>query len=570
MPAGASAEAASDVQGGVTVADVQAELDALQMELAQAREAALAATRAKDLFLANMSHELRTPFDALIGLLQLLKQTPLDASQRVYVDKAEASARSLLVLLGDLLDLARIEASRLEIEATDFSLAGLIDAVLAVFADSARGKGLFLQADIDPALGDARIGDRARLKQVLTNLVGNAVKFTRVGGIRIEVAPAASGLVADGGEPIRFTVADTGIGIAPEQREAIFERFQQADPSMTRAFGGAGLGLAICKGLVSVLGGEIGVDSEPGMGSRFSVVLPLPAAPEAGRPRAAKRAPEPGADAGAAAPRPLAGLRVLVAEDNEVNRFVAEEMLGKLGAHVDTAENGALAVQRVLAAKPGYDAVLMDLQMPVLSGLDATRLLRVEPGLEGLPILAMSATLRAPERAACAAAGMNGVIPKPTDWPAAVRLILDLCGRTATPTSTPAPPARASALAPPPAPGQRGLVDLHAALQRVDGSAPTYCAMARRFLAGEPERRQRLLASLEQGMDDAAEQLHSLRGAALALGAVELADFARALEDALGVGLGSSLGGLAVQLDALCSDSVAALRLAVEALEAGG
>jgi two-component system, sensor histidine kinase and response regulator len=552
------------------VADMQAELEALQAELAQARAAALAATRAKDLFLANMSHELRTPFDALIGLLQLLKQTPLDGDQRTYVDKAEASARSLLVLLGDLLDLARIEASRLEIEATDFSLAALIDEVLAVFADCARGKGLTLQADIDPALGDARVGDRARLKQVLTNLVGNAVKFTRVGGIRIEVAPAAGAAAADGGEPIRCTVVDTGIGIAPEQREVIFERFTQADASMTRAFGGAGLGLAICKGLVSVLGGEIGVDSEPGVGSRFSVVLPLPAARGGGWPRAAKRAPEPGAEAVAAAPRPLAGLRVLVAEDNEVNRFVAQEMLGKLGAHVDTAVNGEAAVQRALAAKPGYDLVLMDLQMPVLSGLDATRLLRVEPGLERLPILAMSATLRAPEREACAAAGMNGVIPKPTDWPAAVRLILDLCGRTATPTSTPAPPARASALAPPSAPGQRGLVDLHAALQRVDGSAPTYCAMVRRFLAGEPERRQRLLASLAQGADDAAEQLHSLRGAALALGAVELADFSRALEDALGVGLGNSLGGLAAQLDALWGDSVAALRHIVEGLDAGG
>jgi signal transduction histidine kinase/HPt (histidine-containing phosphotransfer) domain-containing protein len=544
-----------------------------QAELARAREAALAATRAKDLFLANMSHELRTPFDALIGLLQLLHQTPLDARQRTYVDKAEAAARSLLVLLGDLLDLSRIEAGRLELEATDFSLAGLIDEVLAVFDAAARGKGLDLRAEIQPALGDVWVGDRARLKQVLTNLVGNAVKFTPQGGVRVEVgAESPDAQSADGCVAIHFVVADTGIGIAPEQRALIFERFQQADSSMTRAFGGAGLGLAICKGLVDVMGGAIGVDSEPGAGSRFRVVVPLCAgrAPTPTRQLGAAPGFGPGVDGRAAAPSPLAGLRVLVVEDNEVNRFVAQEMLGKLGASVDTAVDGEAGVQRVLKAQPGYDLVLMDLQMPVLSGLDATRLLRVEPAFQDLPILAMSATLRAPEREACAAAGMNGVIPKPTDWPAAVRQILHLCGRTG-PLPPQPPPLSLSPrpAAPPAAPGHRPLLDLRAALHRVDGSVPTYCGMARRFLAAEQERRQCLLASLEQGASDAAEQLHTLRGAALALGAEELADFARALEDALGVGLGSSLGGLAGQLDALWRDSVAALRHEVEELEAG-
>jgi PAS domain S-box-containing protein len=494
------------------------------------------ASRAKNLFLANMSHELRTPFDAVIGLLQLLEQSHLDERQRDYVDKAQQSARSLLNLLADLLDVSRIEAGKLELEEAPFSLHGLIAGVVALFSPTARAKGLILDSHLDPELADIWIGDRARLLQILTNLVSNAVKFTSQGAIRIRVEPA---------EPagVRLHVTDQGIGIAPEHLGVIFDSFQQLDPSLTRRLSGTGLGLAICKGLVGRLGGEIQVESTPGVGSRFSVVVPLRPDPAPGRaapPVAGSLSQRP-----ASAPPNLNGLRLLVAEDSEVNRFVAQEMLSQLGAQVEVAEHGEAAVRLALEAEPGYDLILMDLQMPVLNGLEASRRLRATPRTRALPMLAMTANVRAADRLAAEQAGMSGFLAKPIDWLAAAGRILELCGhRDDAPAPWPDRQAASTALPHPPG------FDLPGALERLDGARPIYCAMAKRFLDIETAIHRDLMAHLDQNDRTAAiKVLHPVRGTALSLGALALAEAMHALEQALRAPTGADVTALIAQLE---------------------
>ncbi|WPL17309.1 Sensory/regulatory protein RpfC [Thiorhodovibrio winogradskyi] len=538
-----------------------------ELSLIQAKEQAEEASRAKSRFLANMSHELRTPFDAVIGLLQLLEQTPLNDRQHGYVDRARQSARSLLALVGDLLDFSRIEAGKLELEEMPFSLSGLVAEVVSLFAPSARAKGLTLEGRIDPRLTDAWIGDRARLHQILTNLVGNAVKFTPRGAIRVEVDSAAERVAgvrdADASVPLRFSVTDQGLGIGPEHLEVIFDSFQQLDPSMTRRFGGTGLGLAICKGLVTLLGGEIQVESTPGTGSCFRFVLPLRQDPAPGR--AAAPVTSPRSQGAGSAPPSLGGLRLLVAEDSEVNRFVAQEMLTSLGARVDVADNGETAARLALEADPRYDLVLMDLQMPLLSGLDVSRRLRAMDPTRTTPILAMTANVRAGDRLAAEDAGMSGFLAKPIDWPAAAARILALCGHGAGDLNTAHRPAGgAPSVALPSLPG----LDLAGALDRLEGSRPIYCAMAKRFLDTETEIFRRLMRHLDQDSESTAiKALHPVRGTALALGALPLAEVAHRLEEALRMQASTDVATLKAQLEVRWGETLANLRQAVAALE---
>jgi PAS domain S-box-containing protein len=375
-----------------------------ERRLAQARDAAEAASRAKSAFLANTSHELRTPLNAIVNASELALEAPAPQARR-YVQQVAESARSLSGIISDILDLSKIEAGKLLVESRPFDLGELMRAVERSHALQARAAGLDLGVELAPELQGTLVrGDATRVRQILGNFVGNALKFTPSGEVRLQGSRTPAGRV-------RLVVSDTGPGIAPQAVQRLFQRFSQADESITRRHGGTGLGLAICRELAHLMQGEVGVDSEPGRGSRFWVELPLP---EVGR---ADPLPPP---AGAADPpaATLQGARVLVVEDNPVNMMIAVAMLQRWGAAVEQATDGLQAlqaVQRAADAGSPFDAVLMDVQMPVMSGHEAARALRdVEAGAH-VPIIALTAAALVTEREQALAAGMDDFLTKPID-----------------------------------------------------------------------------------------------------------------------------------------------------------
>jgi PAS domain S-box-containing protein len=381
--------------------------------LTEARERALEASRLKSRFLAAMSHEIRTPMNGVLGLATLLLRTSLDETQHRYADGIRIAGEALLTVLNDVLDLSKLEAGRVDLERVDLDLGAVVDEVVALVAASARAKNL-------PVVGDradlpAVLGDPGRVRQVLLNLAANAVKFTERGEVVVRVRaervePAA--VVA------RLEVADSGIGIRPEDRERIFDAFTQADASTTRRFGGTGLGLSISRHLVEAMGGRIGVVSEPGRGSVFWCEIPFERA--AGRPAPAPSAPAPSAPASSPAgsasgsdPGKASGRGVvLVAEDNDINQLVATALLAQLGYEADVAGDGRVALD--LVSRRRYDAVLMDCQMPEMDGYAATaELRRREAGGPRTPVIALTAGARAEDRDRCLAAGMDDHLAKP-------------------------------------------------------------------------------------------------------------------------------------------------------------
>ncbi len=367
--------------------------------LREAKEAAEEMTRAKAAFLAMMSHEIRTPMNGVTGLLQLALDDAVDGRMRDNLGTALESAAGLLAVLDDILDLSKLDSGRFDIEARAFDLRRLAGSVCDMVKVRADEKGLLLVRAFDPGLPPFVRSDPTRLRQVLSNLLGNAVKFTRQGSVRLAISPTGR---RDGREVVRFEVEDTGIGIAAESRDRLFRDFSQVDASVARNFGGTGLGLAISKRLVELMGGRIGVHSEPGRGSTFWVELPV----------AAAERPDAGAEV-AEAPPPVGRLRLLVAEDNPVNQKIALAMLSR---HHDVAlaADGLAAVARV--AEGGFDLVLMDMQMPGLDGLEATRRIRALPGDSGrIPIVAMTANAFQSDAERCRAAGMDDFLPKPID-----------------------------------------------------------------------------------------------------------------------------------------------------------
>ncbi len=387
----------------------------------QARQAAEAAALAKAQFLANMSHELRTPLSSLLGLQRLLQDTPLDATQRDYLEKMDRTGRSLLALLNDILDLSKIEAGRMTLARERLNL-GEFMRDLRTVAESLLGeRRLELHFRIGEGVPSVVRADAQRLRQVLLNLAGNAIKFTPQGSVTVMVEREAGW---DGEVTLRWSVADTGIGIPAAQQQRIFEGFSQADASISRSYGGTGLGLAISQRLLRLMGSELHVTSAPAEGSTFWFGVTLPVEDDAPSSWPAELRAEPAPAGGR-----LAGLRVLLAEDEPINRLVAQQLLEREGCMVQVALNGHEAVATVLAADGALDCVLMDMQMPELDGLAATRQIRTQLGLTSLPIYALTANVLDAEREACVAAGMDGHIGKPFDLERVVE-VLRVHGRT--------------------------------------------------------------------------------------------------------------------------------------------
>lgn len=388
--------------------------------LADAQRTAEEANEAKSAFLAMMSHELRTPMNGVLGMARALQRTPLDPRQQGYVDTILRSGDGLMAILNDVLDISKIEAGRMDLEVGAFDLRVLGDQAVELWSEIARSKGLDLICDVAPDLPALVLGDETRVRQIVLNLISNALKFTETGGVtlRMRAAPAADG---DGG--VELVVSDTGIGMSPDQLQALFRPYAQADASTARKFGGTGLGLAICRKLCSMMGGEIGVESQPGDGSSFRVWLPLPEA----EPQAAETAE----------PETLPTLRILVADDNPINQAVARAVLEAAGADVECASDGAQALERLRIE--AFDVVLMDVHMPIMDGIEAVGRLRDgQAGRPDTPVVALTADAMPGEEARLKALGFDALQHKPVQPAALIGAIAEvLNARPSAPAAKP-------------------------------------------------------------------------------------------------------------------------------------
>jgi len=385
-------------EGGVV--SVTRDITAAERALARAKAAAEAANESKSQFLAAMSHEIRTPLNGVLGMNGLLLNTMLTPEQRRFAELIRSSGQTLLTVINDILDLAKIEAGRMELEIVEFDPSATLDEVVALLSERAQAKGLHMSLKMPSDMPGALCGDPSRLRQVLFNLVGNALKFTEQGSVHIDVSYRP---LADERVELTIAVRDTGIGIAPQAMTKLFDRFMQADARTARRYGGTGLGLAISREIVDLMGGRIDVESAVGVGSTFRVVVPL-ARGDDERLAAAESTMHSLLDTG--------GLRILVAEDNGVNQILIKAILDQMGHYSDIVGNGIEAVKQVQAGR--YDLVLMDIQMPEMDGEAATRAIRALPAeVSGIPIIAMTANAMVEHRAAYLANGMDDYVSKP-------------------------------------------------------------------------------------------------------------------------------------------------------------
>jgi len=514
-------------------------------ELQRARAAAEAATSAKSDFLAKMSHELRTPMNAIIGFAELALRNDSEARRLEHLGNIRAASRSLLRIIDDILDLSRIESGKLVLDHRDFDLETVLDQVALLLSHEAAAKGLLLKVAHAPRTPLALVGDPVRLEQVLVNLVGNAIKFTEHGEVELSVDLASRG---DRKARLRFMVRDTGIGLTAEEQSRLFAPFAQADSFSTRRQGGVGLGLAISRQLVEKMGGRIAVESRAGVGSVFLFTAEFGEGTE----RAARPAPAAPPPAPAVLPRTavLRGARVLLVEDNALNRQLAREILQPTGLLLDMAENGPDAIAAV--DQVAYNAVLMDVQMPGMDGLEATRRIRALRGGATLPIIALTANAMERDRHECLAAGMSDFLAKPVDAEQLLATLSHWVGGAVAPMAVAPPRTGATgpqpAASPPPTlpPALPGL-DLALAVRRLGGRESLVLEVLHGMLRQYGDAPEVLRAHLAANRaDDARIAVHTLKGLAATAGCMRVSSVAREVE--LAIKAGASVEGLLAEL----------------------
>ena len=527
-------------------------------ELIEAKAAAEAASAAKSSFLASMSHEIRTPLNAIIGLNRMALKASHDSVQQGQLQRQAGAAEHLLQVINDILDFSKIEAGKLQLERTALTIGDIFDNVQTILQPRADERGLRLQLQVEPALFElALFGDPLRLGQMLINLGNNAIKFTEQGEVTIGAALVAQDETQ---VDLRLFVRDTGIGISAEAQAGLFEEFSQADQSTSRRFGGSGLGLAITHRLLLMMGGSIRVESAPGRGSLFEIRLKLPRSRESHHPSLAA------VDAEKLLKSRYPNLRVLLAEDNPINQEVTVDLLQSVASQIDVANDGAEAV--ALAKKTRYDLVLMDMQMPVMDGLEATRQIRALENWSAVPIIALTANAFAEDRERCRLAGMNDHLGKPVEAQAVYRVMLHwltlpevaLPAPVVTPEPVAAPDKVGIALAPDdPIAALVGLpgFDVEAGLRYLGGNAMVYRRILRRYAEVNADVPARIEAAMTAGDAEAVRTLaHGLKGASATLGLSTVREAALAVE--MAVREGRPMGEVAALLPAMAQalDSV--------------